>query len=516
MCGFFASNDPVLGKEHEDTIHRGLAFRGPDYQSGVIQHNGWTLYHSRLSIIAPIETYAQPFISESGGCLIFNGEILNFKDLAAKYGLRKSVSDTEVLSQLLEIESFDLNEIEGFFALVFIDKQGVLTHCARDRFGVKPLVYHKNGQFLSISSEASVLREIYNLDYSDEALEEYRVFRAPIFTGSYFQSIETVTPGTCLIGGTYFDTLDYVCEANLSLAEAVRQLRVAIPEAINTRLVSDVPVGLLFSGGIDSNIIDQFSDISMQRYTGGMKEDYDVAHAKSVSEPKNPVNVVSFSNEEFSSHLEKMIAVRGEPLSVPNEVVLSLIAQSWADSGGKVLLSGEAADEFFGGYDRIYQWAANAGKFDIDEFLSRYGYYSLDKISNRIRRHVEAFFLPLEHLSVFEQIRQFFLKVHLPVLFRRLDFALMFSGVEGREPLAAFKLFEISMKIDPQFLFARGLGKAPLREVIAASLGEDFAFRKKVGFPIDLGLVFHGKKSATTLDNYEIWQQKNMELLEWL
>ena len=92
----------------------------------------------------------------------------------------------------------------------------------------------------------------------------------------------------------------------------------------------------------------------------------------------------------------------------------------------------------------------------------------------------------------------------------------MFSGVEGREPLAALKIFEISMKTNPQEMFARGLGKAPLRELIATRMGEDFAFRGKVGFPIDLGLVFHGERSANAFDNYEIWQKKNMELLEWL
>ena len=215
-------------------------------------------------------------------------------------------------------------------------------------------------------------------------------------------------------------------------------------------MISDVPVGLLYSGGIDSNLINEYCKDDLTRYTGGFDGDYDVEHAR-----KSYVNsnIIKVSNEDFVDRFSSMIDLRKEPLSVPNEVILSFLAGAWSQSGGKVLLSGEAADELFAGYDRIYSWAIKCDEFDVKTFLSLYAYVDIDLISEEIINETDAFFRKFNNLSTFEKVRQFFIKIHLPVLFRRLDFALMYSGVEGREPLASSMMFEISMRINPEDFF---------------------------------------------------------------
>ena len=121
-------------------------------------------------------------------------------------------------------------------------------------------------------------------------------------------------------------------------------------------------------------------------------------------------------------------------LSVPNEVVLTFLAEKWAESGGKVLISGEAADEFFAGYDRVFHWAAGLGEFSVTEFLARYCYIPVSSLDQSVIRSAEEFFDQIAGLTPFEMVRYFFVKKHLPVLFR-LDFALIRRGRGRTRPL---------------------------------------------------------------------------------
>ena len=511
MCGFFASNDPSVNQSHLPLINKRLAFRGPDFQSKLISFKGWSLYHSRLSIIATEERFSQPYFTETGGVLVFNGEILNYQELAIKYSLEDIKSDTQLLASLLSVDGFDFNELEGFFAFVYIDKNGVLKNCIRDRLGVKPLTYIQKKDYISISSEASVLSDLFNLPYSDKALEEYKVFRAPIFQGSYFENVLSVKPGNCLVTGEYFNSLSMIPEEYKEYSDLTNKLKKTIVDAVSTRLISDVPVGLLLSGGIDSNLIKNSTKREFECFTGGFLGDYDIEFAEqSLGHESNNIII---TNNEFLKRLQEMVELRKEPLSVPNEVILSFLAEAWASKGGKVLLSGEAADELFAGYDRIYNWALNAKEFDVSKFLSLYAYVPVENIGEDIFDSVTNFFLGLESLSNFEKVRQFFIKKHLPVLFRRLDFSLMYSGIEGREPFAATEVLKIALNFDPKDLFKNSLGKYPLRSIAKEYLGDEFAFMPKVGFPIDIEKIIHGKESKSRLDNYLAWCNENMRLI---
>ncbi|MCG9679289.1 asparagine synthase-related protein [Vibrio sp. Isolate24] len=507
MCGLFLTNDPIFKTSQGNIIEEKLRFRGPDYSSGIIEVGPWKLYHSRLSIIDVESNESnQPMLGSEGGALLFNGEILNFKELSEKYFDGSHVGDTKLLFDLIENDLLDLDELDGFYAFSYINKSGELKYCARDKFGVKPLFYLKREGFVTISSEPSVIKEIHNLNVDMNALEEYKCMRAPVFSNSYFEGIESVTPGSCLIQGTFFDPKCFISSHYEPLE--IEQLEQVLKHSVSTRCVSDVPVGLLLSRGIDSNLTKHLGKFT-HLYTIGFEGDEDIEYLAN-QDIKN-LTLEYCSPEEYRESFEYLLELRGEPLSVPNEVLLYKIAKRAADEGVKVLLSGEGADEFFGGYDRIFSWAAQEEVFDLETFVEYYCYSKPSK-GSYVYQKIEELFQSAGNQSPFELVRWFFIKYHMPVLFRRLDFALMAAGVEGREPLANMHTFLAAMKFAPDSLMTNNkLGKLPLRRAITKYEGEDFAFEKKVGFPVDLRKVYPGIADASS---YDIWFQKNIEVLK--
>jgi len=408
-----------------------------------------------------------------------------------------------LLADLIHNKSLNLDELDGFFAFVYIDIEGNPIHAARDKFGVKPLYkYHHEG-VTAYSSEPVVLSRLFNLSVNDLAMEEFKHFRAPIFEGSYYDYVSQIEPGTCDVTGIYFDLT-----SSMKLSEdhpKPGELKLAIKKGIASRLVADQPVGLLLSKGIDSNLIRLHS--SFQKfYTVGLKNDQDLVYLKSRNDLS--IEFVTVSNETFREAFFFLRELRGEPLSVPNEVYLYLVAKRAREDGVKVLLSGEGADEFFGGYDRIYTWAFQKGyEWDNSEFVELYCYQKPTPSDLSFQR-LSSFFESLGGISAFEKVRLFFMKYHLPVLFRRLDFALMAAGVEGREPLANNWVYQVAKRYNADDLMNNSTGKIPLRLLVAENEGEQFAFAEKVGFPVDLKSIFSDISHAKT--NYETWYDVNL------
>ena len=183
MCGIFASNDPLVTLKHSKVLNKHLKFRGPDFQSNLIKQKNWLIYHSRLSIIGLSNKYNQPYVCEDKSVLLFNGEIFNYKELALKkLKLKKSKSDTDILSKLIVKKNFDYNWLDGFFAFIRISKDGKLLNCVRDPFGVKPLYYYKRKKYITIFSEPIVIKKIFNLQLNKKSIKEYLLFRAPLFS----------------------------------------------------------------------------------------------------------------------------------------------------------------------------------------------------------------------------------------------------------------------------------------------------------------------------------------------
>lgn len=505
MCGFFITNNPKVTLGQESIVEKTLRFRGPDYSSGFIKKGNWIIYHSRLSIIDMEAEANQPIINEDGSVLVFNGEILNYKELGYKYFSTEFFSDTLLLNELIKYNLLDYNELDGFFAFVYVSGDGALKHAVRDRFGVKPLYYHMDDKFISFSSEVITLKSLFNVTINDDAIQEYFMMRSPIFSGSFFNEIKSIEPGNCFIMGQYFNPLNYIQNGYEDVSSEV--LEQAIMKGVSTRRVSDAGIGLLLSRGIDSNLINNLYPFNY-KYSIGFKGDEDIEYLRQAN--IDNLKIVECDSDTYKEAFHYLLELRGEPMSVPNEVLLYLIAGKAAADNVKVLLSGEGADEFFGGYDRIFSWAVDAKEFHLGEFIKLYAYSDISKSSKLYQQFIEIF-SKVEHLSPFEKVRWFFIRYHMPVLFRRLDFSLMAAGVEGREPIANMHTFTKAITISPSELMHNKLGKIPLRNIIQKYMGHNFAFEKKVGFPVDLTKIFDGHENK---NSYEIWFAENMRILE--
>ncbi|KZM44892.1 asparagine synthetase [Marinomonas sp. SBI22] len=505
MCGLFVSNNPSVNASSLSTISACLKFRGPDSSSGLVFHHKWSLYHSRLSIIDVSEQENQPVFDNMGGVLVFNGEILNYKELGLKYFNKEYFSDSKLLSDLLASKKLNVNELDGFFAFVYIDELGAVKKICRDRFGVKPLFYYEDSGYITIASEPRVFKELFNTKVNENAISEYYATRSPIFSGSFFEGVNSVIPGSCLISGTYFDCQDFILESYKNNSE--KELEDIIVKSISSRLVADTPVGLLLSRGIDSNLLKELGSFD-SFYSIGFPGDADIEYLK--SKEIDNLTIVECNNEQYLESFNYLLKLRGEPMSVPNEVLLYRLAKVASKDGVKVLLSGEGADEFFGGYDRIFNWAANTEHFNLDDFLSLYCYIPPDKNSKLYQKFFNLFDL-VKFKTTFEIVRWFFIRYHMPILFRRLDFSLMAAGVEGREPLANHHIFEIAINYCKDELMCKNLGKAPLRQLLMKYLGKDFAYESKVGFPVDLRKVFTNSDNKTS---YDLWFQENLKVLK--
>ncbi len=506
MCGFLVSNSKQISIENEAIIEKNLRFRGPDSSSGLKMNNEWISYHSRLAIIELDSGANQPVINHDKSQLVFNGEILNYKELGQKYFKKNYTSDTFLLNDLILAAKLDLNELDGFFAFVFIDGNGKLKYACRDKFGVKPLFFIKNENEITFSSEPNVLIEIFSPKTNHDAIEEYKIFRAPIFQGSFFKNIEQVEPGACFVNGRYFDLENELTTSRLDVSKKI-SLRDAIKKGVNSRRVADAKIGLLLSKGIDSNLIRFFGSFD-NYYSIGFDGDEDIEYL----EKQNIANlkITKVKSEEFKKAFKFLLELRKEPMSVPNEVMLFLVASRAKKDGLKVLLSGEGADEFFGGYDRIFNWAYQSKELNVEKFLEYYAYGKVQKGSDLFNK-IKVIFDECRLKSPFSKVRWFFIKYHMPILFRRLDFSLMAAGIEGREPIANHHLFDVCKFLTGADLMYRGLGKRPLRELVSEFLGDDFAFEQKVGFPVDLKSIFSDPSNKSS---YELWFEKNLEILK--
>ena len=502
MCGIFASNDPLVSLEHNKLLDKHLKFRGPDVQSNIIKHKNWLIYHSRLAVIGLSKKYNQPYKCPDGSLLLFNGEIFNYKELSSKkLNISNAKSDTDILSKLIIKKNFDYNWLDGFFALIRISKNGKLLNCTRDSFGVKPLFYYKRKKFITICSEPIVIKKIFKLEINKRAIKEYFLFRSPLFSESYFKKVNIVKPGNCLIKGNHFDLLKQFSKKK----QSKKDLDTVLKRSIKLRTRSDAKIGLLLSGGIDSNLI-RNNIHKIDYFSGGFKDDFDYEYLKK----KNiKINFTKVTKTNFLKRLRRLIFLRGEPLSVPNEVVLSLIAKKAKRKKIKVLLSGDGADEFFGGYDRIFDWSSK-NKFTVEKFCDFYCYNKINKNSLEFVS-LKKFFRKLKNLSSFEKVKFFFIKLHLPVLLRRLDFSLMSEGVEGREPFLSKDVFTESMKYNKNELMTDKLGKRPLRIISKKYFGKEFASLKKVGFPIDMSRIV--KYKNVKISNYNLWFKLNQKIL---
>lgn len=378
MCGIIAGF--TQGLDIAESVRKGMenmARRGPD-GDGVWSQNGNTLGHCRLAVIDTGLRASQPMVSESGQyVIIFNGEIYNFRelkhDLLAKGIGFRTDSDTEVLLALYENMGAEmLPLLRGMFAFIIWDTQSQAGFAARDPYGIKPLYYAKTDSGLWFASQVKSLLATGEVP-ADQDLESRSLFwqlGSVPEPNTWYSAIKALPAGHYaifsdirkpLVTVPYWDISDdfrAYSRANFNDDEIEVAVRSALQETVRAHLVSDVPVGIFLSGGIDSGALAGLMasagakdihgiTVAFNEFEG--KHENEVPAASTIAERygiKHHVRVVTKS--EFLDDFPKILAAMDQP-SIDG-INTWFASKAVAELGLKVVISGVGGDELFQGY----------------------------------------------------------------------------------------------------------------------------------------------------------------------
>ncbi|RMF94389.1 MAG: asparagine synthase (glutamine-hydrolyzing) [Candidatus Schekmanbacteria bacterium] len=419
ICGIYNRKGEYVEREYIRAMRDVMAHRGPDGKGEYIEGK-IGLGHRRLSVI-DIEGGHQPMCNEDGRYwIVYNGEIYNFKDLRIelekKGHLFKSKCDTEVILHLYEEEGEKcLSFFNGMFAFAIWDKLEKKLFIARDRLGIKPLYfYYDENIFLFASEIKSILSyPAISCRLNREKVKEYLLFRYVAGSETLFKGIESLEPGNYMyideksIQVKSYWTLD--CKGDDEYGEEFSEVDILfqLKDSIKKRLISDVPLGCFCSGGIDSSLVTAIAsgmtDFQLSSYSIGFREEkYDERnYARQVAKRYSTIhNEVVVDNREFSEALPKIIWFLDEPLNHANSVQIYLLSR-YAKNYVTVVLTGEGADETFGGYPRYLIPKIVLSLKKLPSFLSEAAFFILDKMNNRkIKKLCDSIHLLPDEMAV--------------------------------------------------------------------------------------------------------------------
>ena len=397
MCGIVGA---VLGTgastRLDDAIKR-LHHRGPD-DSGHWSEAGTHLGFTRLAIIDLTENGRQPMVSpDARYVIVFNGEIYNFPELRAQLDAAgetfRGHSDTEVLLRVFMREGFErcLAKLRGMFAFAVWDRQEETLSLARDRLGVKPLVYAGTPRGFLFGSEIQALFALdpaLSREPDARGIDHFLTFQYIPAPMSGFAAIRKLPPAHAMVVRNarvervfrYWD-LDLAKRSKLSFDAACEALREHVLEATRLRLVSDVPLGAFLSGGIDSSItvaaMARLGASPLRTFSIGFEDERfdELPHAREVATHLGTEHHEMTVKADAVAIMPMMIDHLGEPLA-DNSVMPTYYVSQFARTGVTVALTGDGGDEVFAGYRRFYQirrleWLAQRGLLPLWRGLRR-------------------------------------------------------------------------------------------------------------------------------------------------
>jgi asparagine synthase (glutamine-hydrolysing) len=378
ICGQTSAGDgAALRRMNAAMIHR-----GPDDEGVYVDpESGVGLGARRLSII-DVEGGHQPLANEDGTVwAILNGEIYNHPSLQERLLERghrlASRTDTEVLVHLYEDHGADLvHALEGMFAFAIWDSRRKLLVLGRDRFGEKPLFYTERRGAMTFASDLKPLlvgvESSWELDPA--ALDSYFVFGYLPGSGSIVHGIQQVAPGSVLFwdGSTrksttrrYWSPPKMPARESTPLDELVEETRQLLEASVRSRLLSDVPLGVFLSGGVDSTLVAALAAAHSSRPLQTFTVGYDVGSVDETEAARLSAEAIGAEHHELvlaeadvGEQVPPFIRALGQPLADEAFVALSALA-GFARPDVTVAVGGEGADELFGGYPR-YRWLARA------------------------------------------------------------------------------------------------------------------------------------------------------------
>lgn len=550
MCGFAGClNDisKIDGQTENNTVHEMtnmLVHRGPD-DSGYFEDDHITMGFRRLSII-DLDGGHQPLSYDNERYwLTFNGEIYNFvelrNDLIKEGYTFKTESDSEVILALYAKYHADVTKyLRGMFAFVIWDKKEQTFFAARDQFGIKPFYYAiQNDQLFYASESKAIYKILAHKTLDQDALQDYMTFQFVPEPETLTKEIKILSPGCTLtkqIGKTPLINRYYHREfhpTNESEAVYTKKIREVLQDSVKMHMRSDVPVGSFLSGGIDSSIIvamaknlnPHLETISVGFERKGYSE-LDVAQ-----ETADKLGVKNYSSlitpEAFMEAFPKFVWSMDDPLADPAAVPQYFLAKE-AVKHVKVALTGEGADELFGGYT-IYHEPESLKLFNYTRpingalnyiaqlipkgvkgrsFLLR-GTVPMEKryVGNAFifnEKEKRAFFKNYNTNHPFQKItkpfydesaqydpitRMQFIDMHTWLngdLLHNADRTTMAHSLELRIPFVDREVFKVAASIPADLRISHGTTKYILRKAVEGIVPDHVLHRKKLGFPVPI------------------------------
>lgn len=510
MCGIVGILGKLPSRPAVVKARDAMWYRGPD--DGGLYYNREeqvALGHRRLSIIDLSVAGHQPFFSNDGRYLIiFNGEIYNYLELKGKlknfYDF-KTKTDTEVLlAAYIKWGTGCLQYLQGMFTFAVWDKLKRKLIIARDRLGIKPLYYHAAGKNFVFASEIKAILPFFKKirKLNKQGFLDYLSYRDALCDQTLYEDIFSLLPGhyiSVVPGGSpkivkYWDLAVVKNKKDLGFGRVLAETEKLIIDTVRSHMISDVPVGAYLSGGVDSSLLvalmANISPKKINTFSIGFPEDgyNEFKYARKVSRLYNTNHhEITLKGKNYLDLIPEVIRYKDAPLSIPNEIAVNVLSKE-LKKHITVVLSGEGADELFGGYGRIFRSGYDFDRMvllkdphylsvrrrnilgdnlrkkygdftnltELDHFLYQYDYFGSDSKKailnpdlfidgdDRIfnRSYFNALFKKISSLATSEKYIYAFQKFHLLVPLRRLDANTMSESVEARVPFVDYRLVE--------------------------------------------------------------------------
>lgn len=548
MCGIAGirrfDGKPVE-RAHIARMVADLHHRGPD-ESGTWVAGSVGLGHARLSII-DVQGSRQPMADLDGlAHLVFNGEILNYRELRAglDYPFRTK-GDTEVILALYSKHGpRAVRQLRGQFAHAIHDTRTGETHLFRDRFGVLPLYYYAGTDFFAFASEIKALLPLIpSCQVDEESLHDYLTHRVVPAPYTLIKGIRKLMPGhhlTVMPDGIcastpYWELPNNPSESAASPEEAIKLVDRALSDSVREALIADVPVGVYLSGGVDSSLLTAMA----------AQHELQTLHTFSASFGQHPLDEsnwarkvsrifdtthheVAVTPDDFQRNWSRLSWYRDGPLSEPADVAINSLA-ALARERVKVVLSGEGSDELFGGYPKYRyavptRWAGGWATSKLLNAIQRPLPASLSRLRIAVRalseptyeERMRAWFAPFTTaeramllggpaqravIAPYAQGRGDAVRRMLYAdmfawlsdnLLERADRMSMAESLETRPPFLDYRLVELAFSLPSSLKVRPRTTKWVLKQVALEYLPSEIVNRRKIGFKVPLDAWFRG------------------------
>lgn len=540
MCGhlaiYYKNNKSNLNLDIEKLVNS-IHHRGPDH-TGYYEHEKVDLAFKRLSII-DLDNGSQP-MSKYDKVVVFNGEIYNYKELKKELKEKgyefKTDSDTEVLLTYYEYKGKEaVKDFRGMFAFIIFDEKDNTIFGARDHFGIKPLYYIDEEDYIAFSSEYKCLINLLkDKSINKKSLQSYMSFQYVLPNDTMLNNIKSVPAGsyfTIIDGKLEFERYN---EFNLKSTKHVTSddIKNVVVDSVKKHMIANVEVGTFLSGGIDSTIVAAVaSKINPKIKTFSVGFDVDgyseLEVAKKTAKCLDVENIqIKVTQDEYIKALPSVMYYLDDPVADPSQVGIYFLSKE-ARKHVKVVLSGEGSDELFGGYN-IYneynslkyilnmpdfmknlinkiskempdikgksylhrastpldkRYIGNAKIFDNEEAQKILKYYSedyryenlLEKIYREAKNKEYDYVSTMQYIDLYTWLQGDILQ--------KADKMSMAASIELRVPFLDKEVLEVASNLALEQKISKDNTKVLLREAFKDIVPEHISYKKKLGFP---------------------------------